>query len=470
MQLEKYNHPTTFVIFGGTGDLAKTKLLPALLDLYVADVLPDRFRIVGVARKTMSDEKYRATMLEHIQATDNEHDLDTIQEFCTHIVYQAGDFATDSTYHDVARCVTDFDKELGQCTNKLYYLAVPPELYAEIFRHVDQSSLMELCDEEGSWSRLLVEKPFGKDLETAEILERDLCNRFKEEQIYRIDHYLAKNAIENIISIRFANTVFADSWSVSDIESITIRLLETKDTSTRGSFYDGVGALRDVGQNHMLQILALLTMPPVPVDDVGAMRSARAQMLEALQPPTQVVRAQYQGYLDVEGVNPASTTETYFALTTTLDDAKWAGVPLKMEAGKAMNTAVSEAVVTFKPSPECRCNAEAKPHYHKNVLTITFAPQQTIAFKLWVKKPGFHYELVSQLLELVHEPGDDAYSPEAYERVLYDCIRGNQMRFVSGREVMAAWEFITPILGAAGGELKTYSAGSDGPSADGDDR
>ena len=240
--------------------------------------------------------------------------------------------------------------------------------------------------------------------------------------------------------------------------------------ATRGSFYDGVGALRDVGQNHILQILALLTMPPTPAGDVTAMRHARATMLAALMPPTAVLRGQYEGYRDTTGVAEDSVTETYFRLTTTLDDPNWQDVPITLEAGKALADVVSEAVVTFRPSSSCNAATTSKPQAHRNVLTITFAPEQTITFKMWVKKPGFAYELQSQILELVHEPGADAHSPEAYERVLYDCITGNQMRFVSGEEVVAAWRFITPLLAATDTDLVPYAVGSSGPEADSDNK
>lgn len=461
--LEKHNHPTAFVIFGGTGNLAETKLLPALLDLFVVDALPDSFLLVGVSRKELSDEEYQQFILDSIVGKGHQHSEETVRAFCSHAVYRAGDFADTATYERVKEAVTTFDDSLGQCTNKLYYLAVPPQFYSQIFTQIDDTSLMELCDEDGSWSRLLVEKPFGRDLKTAQALEGELCAHFKEEQIYRIDHYLAKDAIENIIAVRFANTVFTDSWCAKDIESISVRLLETKDVATRGSFYDGVGALRDVGQNHILQILALLTMPPVPVGDVAAMRQARARMLSALVAPSNIVRGQYEGYRETSGVDADSVTETYFRLETTLDDPNWQGVPITLEAGKALGEVVSEAVVTFRPSAACHSATADDPHQYRNVLTITFAPEQTITFTMWVKKPGFAYKLQSQTLELVHEAAADVHSPEAYERVLYDCITGNQKRFVSGEEVVAAWRFITPLLATADADLIHYAAGSTGP-------
>ena len=462
----QHNSPTAIVIFGGTGDLAQTKLLPALFELYMQGALPDAFVIVGLSRKELTDEAYRLFVKDSVtQKNPNykQHDLDA---FSAHIRYVSGNFDILISYEKIKTVLQEYDDSIQMCTNKLFYLAVPPQYYETIFTHLHKSEAMALCDGIGSWSRLLVEKPFGKDLETALFLEKQLCSLFADEQVYRIDHYLAKDSIENIISLRFANTILSDSWNKERIESIEVRLLETKDVANRGSFYDGIGTLRDVGQNHMLQILALLTMSAVDVHDAQAVRTARAQaLLELLEGDLEAVsRGQYLGYVDTPGVDDSSVTETYFALSLLSSTSQWQGVRFTLEAGKALDLSVNEAIVTFKSLDMCRCAYSTQPHTHKNTLRITFSPEQRMSLSMWTKKPGFDFELEEQELELLHTASTDTYSPEAYERVLFDCIRGDQTRFVSGAEVEAAWRFITPILELFKTlPLHQYEPGSKGP-------
>jgi glucose-6-phosphate 1-dehydrogenase len=455
--------PTAIVIFGGTGDLAQTKLFSALLDLFAHGALPDRYTIIGISRKALTDAEYQSFVRECLAVKRHAYAPEIITQFCEQFRYLSGNFDDRTTYEAIATALNTFDATVGQCTNKLFYLAVPPQLYSSIFTLIDESDLMHLCDGVGSWARILVEKPFGRDLETAEQLEKELCARFTEEQIYRIDHYLAKDAVENIIALRFANTVLSDSWHTAQVESIQIKLAETKDVATRGSFYDGVGALRDVGQNHVLQILALLTMAPEDITTVTSIRQARAEILEHLSVPSRVCRGQYAGYTTTPGVAPDSTTETYFKITTELALPRWAGVPITLEAGKALDKNLNEVVVTFRPQVKWQHVAEPHVRDYRNVLTMQFSPEQRITLSVWVKKPGFAFSLEERVLELVHAPAEDTYSPEAYERVLFDCITGDQTRFVSGAEVMAAWKFITPLLAQADTTIVKYEPGSAGP-------
>jgi len=469
INFQKNIQPTSIVIFGGTGDLAKTKLFPALLDLYVAGQLPERFSIIGLSRKELSDEEYQTFVQESIAHKGHDHDESAVQEFCTHIQYVAGSFDEIEAYERVKRALQEYDDSIGQCTNKLFYLAVPPQYYEVIFEHLASSQAMALCDNQDSWSRLLVEKPFGRDLSTAQALEKKLCSLFADEQIYRIDHYLAKDAIENLMALRFVNSVLADSWCGSSIESIHIKLLETKDVSNRGSFYDAIGTLRDVGQNHLLQIFALLTMSPADIHDPQAIRGARANALRALKTHTLTssVRAQYDGYASTVGVANGSETETYFKLMFSLGDEVWRGTKFTLEAGKALDRQVNEAVITFKPTQVERNTTDNNQREYRNTLTIQFSPHQHIDLSMWTKRPGFAFALREQELTLVEDAGEDCASPEAYERVLFDCIAGDQTRFVSGDEVELAWQFITPILEQFKNEpLHTYEPGSTGPVLD----
>lgn len=463
---EAYNFPTAIVVFGGTGDLAQTKLFPALFDLYRNNALPKAFTVIGLSRKKLTDSAYQDFVYEALRRTLISVDDESLRVFSKHFRYTSGSFDSADSYEQVKKLLSAFDERIAQCTNKLFYLAVPPEYYETIFDHLHSSQAMALCDNVASWSRLLVEKPFGKDLTTALALEKKLCELFSDDQIYRIDHYLAKDAIENIISLRFANSIIADSWNKERIESIAIRLLETKDVSNRGSFYDGIGTLRDVGQNHMLQIFALLTMSKVDVQNAHSVREARTAALEMLSGliPQSIVRGQYEGFVDTKGVDPHSQTETYFKLVFTPKSTLWKEVQFILEAGKVLDRSFNEAVVTFRSDGECHCAATLGSHNHNNVLKIVFAPEQTISLSMWVKKPGFTFELEERELVLLSQKSTETHSPEAYERVLFDCIAGDQTRFVSGAEVSAAWKFITPILDAFSSlPLQVYQPGSTGP-------
>lgn len=443
-----YNHPTTIVVFGGTGDLAQSKLFPALLDLFIEGALPDSFIIIGLSRKEMSDSEYQNFIFDSISKKAHLHAKETVKSFCEHLRYVAGNFDNLGSYEKIKTTLNKFDDSIKQCTNKLFYLAVPPQYYEVIFEHLNFSKVMALCDGVESWSRLLVEKPFGKDLLTAQSLEKRLCELFSDEQIYRIDHYLAKDAIENIISLRFANSILADSWNKEHIELIEIKLFETNDVSNRGSFYDGIGTLRDVGQNHMLQIFALLTMEKVNVHSALSVRKARFEALNLLlnQKPDTVIRGQYEGFAETKGVQPDTQTETYFKIAFTAQALLWEGVRFTLEAGKALDNVTNEVIVTFKSLDECQCSFAKEAHTHKNILKIQFSPEQRIVLSLWMKKPGFVFELEEREFLLLVDKSNETHSPEAYERVLFDCIAGDQTRFVSGDELEASWQFITPIL------------------------
>jgi len=462
----KYNVPTALAIFGGTGDLAQSKLLPAVFDLYTQQVLPDRFVIIGFSRQVKTNEEYQAFVKQSLLAHDAGLEANVLEDFCAHIEYVAGDFTDQQAYEKLKTVLTAYDERIGQCTNKLFYLAVPPQLYADIFEHIHATEALTLCDGKDAWARLLVEKPFGNDLATAQALEEKLCALFADEQIYRIDHYLAKDAIENIISLRFANSIIADVWNNHSIESISINLFETKDVATRGAFYDAIGSLRDVGQNHILQIFALLTMPAADIHDAQSVRAARATALETLRDQTvdTVVRGQYVGYQDTHGVRPGSQTETYFHISFMGQTGPWQNTRFTLAAGKALANTCSEAVITFRPHDLAACGITAAPDDHKNILRIEFTPEEKISLTMSTKQPGYQFALQNEELLLLQAPAEVEDSPEAYERVLYDCIAGDQTRFVSGREVEAAWHFITPILETFKDvPLRQYQPGSTGP-------
>ncbi len=442
-----HNHPTILVLFGATGDLASRKLLPALFDLYQARLLPERFLIVAAARREQSTEMFQADVAT-LLTERAKGDLSQLDLFIKHVTYVAGDFTELSTYEKIHHSIHEYNKSIGQCSNVLYYLAVPPAVYSTMFTMLAASRSMDICrPEDNAWSRLLVEKPFGKDLETAQMLEQQLCENFHEDQIYRIDHYLAKSAIENILSLRFGNVLLGSTWSGDYIDSIDVALYEAIDVADRGGFYDGIGALRDVGQNHLLQIVAYLLTDVFDTTDATATRAARAKVLASLQVDAKrpLLRGQYAGYREHAQVASESDTETFFRFTLRSGLPAWREVPITVAAGKALQETQQVITISFKPIHLSGTGFTYDGDTHTNVLTITLAPRETITLQLATRQNGHERTLESHDYTLVNDT-IDTDGPDAYELVLLDCIRGEQNRFLSGEEVVAAWSLITPLL------------------------
>lgn len=461
--------PTTIVIFGGTGDLAQKKLFSALLDLSVRGLLPVATSIIGLARDSYTNEEYRDFVRRAIERRGHGHPRGAVDAYLETISYQQASFDKASSYNDIGDRLNESDERLGRCTNKLFYLAVPPVLYGTIFEHLASSGLSRGCGKSDEWVRLLVEKPFGKDLDTARRLDEQLGRLFDEEQIFRIDHYLAKDAIQNLIAFRFSNVLFENSWNRDYIERVHIKLYENKGIQGRGSFYSATGALRDVGQNHMLQMLALVAMENPGTLKATSLRLSREEILNALRPYDDddlaqvALRGQYDGYDTEEGVTGASDTETYFLLKTKIATSRWRGVPFYLESGKSLREDRIEVEVVFRALPSCICGSDV-PQHHKNILTMTFAPDEAITMSFWVKEPGLSFKLERQDLTFTYHGAEGQVLPDAYEKVLYDCIVGDRTLFVGTKEVEAAWCFIMPILeGWQKLPLYRYSRGSVGP-------
>lgn len=443
--------PTILIIFGATGDLAQRKLLPALFHLYSNGYLPQHFHIVGFAKTKQSTDSYRDFVRTIIQnkTTARPEELD---EFLRLVSYYTGHFEDANAYPQLATALQHLDEQdFGVCSNKLFYLAVPPNYYDTIFEHLATSGLTIPCGGNEGWTRVLVEKPFGRDLATAQALDQKLGKLFQEEQIFRIDHYLAKETVQNILSFRFANALFEPVWNHEYINHVSIRVWETIGVGQRASFYEDVGALRDFGQNHLLQMLALTAMEDPKVLEASAVRAARAAVLGQLQPISldnlseHTVRGQYRGYRD-ETHSTDSQTETYFRLTAHVDNDRWRGVPFILESGKRMAENKAEITVVFDEKPSCVCPPDDNQD-HQNILTFRIQPDEGISLRFWTKKPGLTTELEPKQLSFYYRDSDTELElPDAYEKVLYDCIRGDQTLFASTEEVAAAWSFITPIL------------------------
>lgn len=440
--------PLTIVIFGGTGDLAEKKLIPALFDLYKGDYLPKHFSIVGFSRKDLSDGEYQEFMKKSLLSGNRED----FEEFLLHGRYKQGDINNIETYRELKKYLEKLDDVHGLCTSKIFHLAVPPDLYEPVFMNLSESKLSEPCGEHnsaGMWTRILVEKPFGKDKKEAEKLDKLLGDLFEENQVFRIDHYLAKEALQNIITFRFSNAIFESIWNSESIERVDIKLFEKFGIGDRGESYDGVGALMDVGQNHMLQMLALVTMEDPEDLKPDSIRKSRANVLKKLVTSENnlekfVYRAQYDGYKKEKKVNENSDTETYFKLKVKVDTPKWKDTLFYLENGKFVDETYTEIVVTFRARSSCICPEEDE-RQHKNILTFRVQPDEGIKILFWAKKPGFGFQLDEKDLSFKYS-SIEGRLPDAYERVLFDCIRGDQTLFPSTEEILAQWNFIMPIL------------------------
>ncbi|HEY4505786.1 MAG TPA: glucose-6-phosphate dehydrogenase [Candidatus Paceibacterota bacterium] len=393
------SRPTTIVLIGITGDLARKKLLPALYDLYINDKL-ENTKIVGFSRREFGEKEIKDFVKENLPTENFD------EAFLDLITYVQGQFDDKNSYKKLSEHLSDTcDKELGDCSNKLFYLAVPPNLYETICTNISTSGLSIPCGGKEGFARILIEKPFGKDLETAEKLDELLGRLFREDQIYRIDHYVAKEALLNIINVHRKEESVAHRWNTEHVEKVEIDLFETATVGSRGSSYDGVGAFCDVGQNHLLQMLSLVAMDIPDSFEPKLIQKSRADILEHLVPTTEkdireMSRGQYEGYVEEPGVATDSTTETFFSITVRVDDGTMAGVPFVLKSGKALSENLTQVVVTFKDGKS---------------LAISVPPENSLP---------------------------------AYQKILLDCIIGDQTVFISTREVLAEWKFITPIVEA----------------------
>lgn len=460
--------PVQIVILGGTGDLSVRKLLPALFDLYARGKMPSDFTVLGTARRPYSHDDYRQFVRHTIDNHGHKHcDEEQITAFCERVFYTQGSFDTDELYAGIAEIIDDSEKYFAAPSNKMYYLAVPPKGYETIFKMLHKHKLHKSPTKE-TWARILVEKPFGSDVETAQKLDKELGSLFGEEQIFRIDHYLAKEAIQNILSFRFANVLMKNAWTGENIERIEIVMHETVDVENRGSFYDNIGTLRDVGQNHLLQLLSLLTMDEPKCFDAEHIRTERFKILKKLKAHTEsslkdsFVRAQYDSYLATDGVDENSTTETYFQLRAEINHTKWRHVPIYISAGKGLDEAKVEVTITFKDVAEGLFITSSCETVN-NQIKLTISPQQSMFITLNSKAPGLGFQLESRTLSFDCMAGESEIK-NSYERVLLDCIRGDQTLFTTTEEVIAQWKFINSILRNIDCvPLQTYQKGSGGP-------
>lgn len=461
------------VIFGASGDLTHRKLIPALYNLFKIGRLSEDFSVLGVARTAMDDEEFRHKMREALIKHENASG-ETLDEFCQHLYYQAVNTSDAEDYTKLIPRLEDLHEKYGTAGNTLYYLSTPPSLYGII---PECLAMHGLNKEDHGWKRIIVEKPFGYDMETAKALDIQIHRFFDEHQIYRIDHYLGKETVQNLLVLRFSNGLFEPLWNRNFIDYVEITGAETLGVEERGGYYDGSGAMRDMFQNHLLQVLAMVAMEPPAIINADSMRDEVAKVLHCLRPlnhddlQNNLVLGQYiegeiggdtvKGYLQEKGVPAESNTETYMAVRCEIDNWRWAGVPFYVRTGKRLPARVTEVVIHFKSTPHPVFSQNAP----ENKLIIRIQPDEGISMRFGLKKPGAGFEAKEVSMDFRYA---DLASPSlltAYERLLLDAIKGDATLFARTDAVHACWKFVQPILNfkATQGRVFEYEAGSWGP-------
>lgn len=480
LQAERSADPCVIVIFGASGDLTKRKLTPALFSLAEQHLIPSAFAVLGFARRPMSDEDFRSSQREFIGA--DRLNTPTWKSFEEGLFYLASDFSDPAGYKKLADTLAKLDRERGTCGSRLFYLSTPPAVYSEIIRNLGAAGLVAKKNAK-QWTRIIIEKPFGRDWESAHALNEEVNAVFQEDQVYRIDHYLGKETVQNILVFRFANGIFEPIWNRRYVDHVQVTVAETLGVEHRASYYETSGATRDMVQNHMLQVLNLVTMePPVALDAEG-IRDEKTKVLRAMrkvsvdEAPQFSVRAQYgrgfvagkpaPAYREEDGVNPQSTTETYSAFKFYIDNWRWAGVPFYLRSGKRLPKRVSEVAIQFKPVPHLLFGQTASDQLEPNVLVLKIQPDEGITLRFGAKLPGQSIHIRWVNMDFRYGTSFGVKPPEAYERLIHDCLRGDATLFARRDGVEAAWKVIMPYLEAwrqsSEKSLPLYDAGSQGP-------
>jgi glucose-6-phosphate 1-dehydrogenase len=474
---------TVFVIFGASGDLTWRKLIPALYNLYLDDQLPERLAVLGIGRKPISDQEFRT----HLHAGVDQFSRrgraaeKPWAEFAARLTYLAGDLGEAQTGTDLVERLKQFDQVWGDAANRIFYLAIPPALAETVAGQLAQLNLCKDCRRD----RLVVEKPFGHDLASARALDQTLTGMFAESQIYRIDHYLGKETVQNLLAFRFANALFEPIWDRRYIDHVQITVAETVGVGSRGGYYEHAGALRDMVQNHLLQILCLIAMESPVSFAADEIRNKKVDVLRAIHPirPDKVhhyaVRGQYgkgqigaqkiPGYRQEAGVAGDSSTETFAALRLFIDNWRWQGVPFYLRTGKCLADKVSQVSILFRPVPHQSFPASAVENWQPNRLVIRIQPEEGITLRIQAKQPGTRMILAPVDMQFCYRDAFHTSAPEAYETLLLDVLRGDATLFMRADQVETAWEVIAPVLDSwtqvPAGDFPDYHPGSWGPEA-----
>jgi glucose-6-phosphate 1-dehydrogenase len=474
--------PCTLVIFGASGDLTHRLLLPALYNLAVDGLLPKAFALIGVARSPSSNETFAADLNNSLPKFATQSiDQSVVQRLLGCVAYVQGEPDDNATYEKLKRELDRIERERGTKGNRLFYLATPPAGFAPIGCHLGESGLAREAN--GAWRRLVVEKPFGTDLASARALNRKLLSVLEEHQIFRIDHYLGKETVQNIMVLRFANGLFEPIWNRDHIDHVQITVAESLTVGRRGGYYDATGALRDMVPNHLFQLLSLIAMEPPSRFAADAVRAEKAQVLDAIQLPSHEdvlrnsIRAQYddgfienravEAYRKTPDVNPDSTTETYVALKLIIDNWRWARVPFYLRTGKALRAKQSEVAIKFKQAPVAMFRDTPVERLAENFLVLGIQPNECIGLEFNAKIPGPLIKIGGVGMTFKYQDYFDAAPSTGYESLIYDCMIGDAILYPRADGIEAGWQAVQPVLDAwhkapANG-LATYRAGSDGP-------
>ena len=475
-------HPTTLVIFGCTGDLGRRKLLPALYNLAHEGALPERFELIGVARRDGTHQAFRQFARESIERFSRTRpDPDVLDGLLKDAHYIAGTFDDDHVYAQIDKALRRFDERAGYELNRIFYLSTAPEFFPVIVGKLGAAGLNRA---ERAETRIVIEKPFGYNLASARKLNAEVLSVFDEPQVFRIDHYLGKETVQNILALRFANALFEPVWNRNFIDYVEITAAEDIGIEGRAGYYDHAGALRDLVQNHMLQLLSLLAMEPPSALEANKVRDEKLKVLEAIPPPrvedvpSMAVRAQYgpgmqggkavPGYREEEGVDPDSRTETYAALRLSISNWRWADIPVYLRTGKRLARKVTEIVVTLKPVPHLAFQSTGSVGVKQNQIVLQVQPDEGVSVSLGAKIPGPRMRIRPVHMEFHYGTSFMSESPEAYERLILDAMRGDATLFTRNDEIEALWAIVDPILTAWQNDTTSpvpeYEPGSAGPS------
>lgn len=456
--------PAIIVIFGITGDLSKRKLLPAIYELFKNDLLPPQTKIVGVSRR----EVPAAELIKHTELCvleqDKVCDQAVLKKIEASLSMRQLDLVDPSHYRELKTYLDDVEAQAGVCLNRLFYLSIPPQVLNPIIKNLGEQKLGTGCQHGTAASRILFEKPFGYDQASGQELIAETAKYFQEDQIFRIDHYVAKETVQNILTFRFRNPIFEDIWDAQHIAKVELVASEKIGIEGRTIFYEQTGALRDLIQSHLLQLTATVAMEKPAEFNSEEIHASKLALMQSIQPvpadkiAERAIRGQYDGY-KAEVENDDSNVETYAALRLFIDNKRWASVPFILKTGKALDEKSTRICVHFKPV--------AQDHDHLNTLTFNIQPDEGISINLWVKRPGFERQLGQAKMAFSYQQTFDEHGhPDAYERVLVDAVKGDQTLFATSGEIMSAWRVVEPIIKswqASGDGLETYTKGSAGP-------
>jgi glucose-6-phosphate 1-dehydrogenase len=470
----------TIVIFGATGDLAGRKLIPAIYNLWVAGFLPPKIAVVGVGRKNLGDNTFRENMCEMLKKhsrTGHGTD-DSCDPFVGSLHYRSLEFNDAAGFARLATDLTALETKLGSPGHRLYYLATSPEFFAKIVEGLGAAGMVR-NEGDSIWSRVVIEKPFGNDLASAKALNQEITQVLAENQIYRIDHYLGKETVQNIFAFRFGNAIFEPLFNQKYVDNVQVTVAETVGMEgRRGEFYDKTGALRDVVQNHALQLMCIVAMEPPAAFGPKEIRDEKTKVLTSVVVPKEdpieswICRGQYtegsqiKGYLSEEGVPPESTTETFVALRLRIDNWRWAGVPFLLRTGKRMKSRVTEIAIQFKHPPTKFFEKLGCKSPETNVLVFRIQPDEAISLTFTAKTPGMEFDLLPVTMDFHYGQVFDTNLPDAYERLLLDALRGDASLFTRADEIEYAWRIVTETMEAWHGDAppELYRPGSWGPS------